>query len=93
VASARCGYQRKTGRACQQKVAANSRNCAAGHLVVPRDETGKLSTGACEITETREGWVYKTHDLDSERWRVAIALGAIPPCQVPGGLQTAAKRL
>jgi len=77
----------RTGRACQQKITGNSTRCAAGHPVTPRDETGRLSSGACEMIETEDGWVCRSHDLRSEQWRVAIALGAKPPCRVPGGVK------
>jgi len=91
MTSSRCGHQLRTGRVCQQKITGNSTRCAAGHPVTPRDETGGLSSGACEIIETEEGWACRSHDLGSEQWQVAIALGARPPCRVPGGVKKRAQ--
>jgi len=39
------------------------------------------------MIEAKDGWVCRSHDLRSEQWRVAIALGARPPCRVPGGVK------
>jgi len=87
MTSSRCGHQLRTGRACQQKITGNSTRCAAGHPAISRDETGRLSSGACEMIETEDGWACRSHDLRSEQWRVAIALGARSPCRVPGGVE------
>jgi len=39
------------------------------------------------MIKAKDGWVCRSHDPRSEQWRVAIALGARPPCRVPGGVK------
>jgi len=39
------------------------------------------------MVETDNGWVCRSHDLGSEQWQVAMALGAKPPCKIPGSIK------
>jgi len=81
-----CGYKLQTGGGCRQLVS-EAKHCAAGHPAAPKDQDGGLQSGVCEMIETDNGWACRSHDLGSEQWRVAIALGARPPCRVPGGVE------
>jgi len=79
-----CGHKLRTGRGCRQPVNDASGRCAAGHQTAPKDQDGESRSGACGMAQTGDGWVCRAHDLGSEQWRVAMALGALPPCKIPG---------
>jgi len=81
-----CGHRLRTRRGCRQPVNDASGRCAAGHQTAPKDKAEELQSGACEMAQTDDGWVCGVHDLGFEQWRVTMALGALPPCKIPGSL-------
>jgi len=79
-----CSHPLKTGRRhCRQPVNLSSKKCAAGHTCQPKLPDGSISIGPCRFVQHPWGPVCEEHDLLSEQWQVAIALGAEVPCQIP----------
>jgi len=76
-----CGHPLDSGGHCRNRVNDLTRYCAAGHDHYPSPYQAEAS--GCRAYRTSNGWACYAHDLESEEWQVAMALGAKPPCRVP----------
>jgi len=95
--SERCGHKLAGGGACLHPVNDDTVACAAGHA---QNGNGNRSANwladtllACRMRRAADGWVCDAHDLAGENWRVALSLGAMPPCRVPTSTEDTIKEI